>query len=189
MVHNTSGVLLTGNNPLPYGVSYSQQSKLGVCCYLFVKRTYIAPMAGSGLSKHLLTPVRPHTSKAIVPRELQRYECAAAEFAREQEYLGFGSWTSFIAHCCCMPRGTDAGSVYTELWACPDPASSNNTIMYKERQRRTRNMSSIPFVRSVCGRTFMDEAGDPLPEQEPIWDPASGRFVVASKLIVVTEYW
>jgi hypothetical protein len=79
--------------------------------------------------------------------------------------------------------------VHTELWACQDPSSNNRTIVYKERRRRVGNASSISFVRPVCGRTFLDHAGNPLPVQEPIWDSATGRFVVVARRVLVAEFW
>ena len=109
-------------------------------------------------------------------------ECTAAGdgLLKELEFIGYDSWAEFTQSCCCMarPRTNISDTPWVELWACDGSGVAGNAsqALFKERQRKQDVDERVHFVRPFCGRQFLDQFGQPLPNQEPRWSETHERF-------------
>jgi len=136
-----------------------------------------------------LSPVTPHTASSGPITGV--VDCYKEEYARAQEFIGFGDWRNFTASCCCMSRAnaTDLSpetldTHVVELWACHKPDGGASTpVVYKERQRRDLDPGdTISPVRGFCETHFRNpnSATDPLGDSGavPVWNPELERLGV-----------
>jgi len=133
-----------------------------------------------------LTPVSGHTASSSV-KSSAVVDCYQEEYARAQEYIGFGNWSAFTDNCCCMSRSnvTDPGDLsghITELWTCKNTIAATSLeaakrpIVYKERQRRELiPTSTVSAVRGFCETIFRDQYGNPI-VSEPVWNDDLGKL-------------
>lgn len=154
-----------------------------------------------------LTPVSGHTASSNLLAKVDVVDCYREEHARQQEFLGFGNWSRFTQHCCCMSRSNATADdaleeQLTELWSCTNANTAGvqmerlqRPIVYKERQRRPlKPGTKVSPVRRFCETFFRDQYGMPI-AQEPNFDETAGKLGIywykedGSVLKFHDDYW
>jgi hypothetical protein len=119
-------------------------------------------------------PVAPPLSDESLP--LGDEPCVLEQAVTSLEFLEYGSWAAFVAHCCCMPRAYQGSAPLVELWACDNG-------QYKERARRLHESDLLSPVRQFCATEFAGGA------EEPAWVASAQRIGVAYDGRTFVDYW
>jgi len=153
-----------------------------VTCVIGGELIFIGTFAEAALS-----PVTGHTSSRGPVEDV--VDCHREEYARSQEFIGYGNWQNFTDHCCCMSRAnvTDRSPAtlnthVVELWACVKD-DTETPVVYKERQRRDLEPGALVApVRGFCETHFRNpnDAWYPTADsgEQPVWDESRRKLGV-----------
>mmetsp|Transcript_42041 Transcript_42041/g.104189 ORF Transcript_42041/g.104189 Transcript_42041/m.104189 type:complete len:577 (+) Transcript_42041:826-2556(+) len=129
-------------------------------------------------------PVTPSTSNATIPLNLE--PCVLEEALAKLEFLEYGSWGAFVAHCCCMPRKFIGDRPLTELWACDNGG-------FKERVRRETASDLLSPVRNFCATEFLMQQANgnvvSAPSLTPKWNVTARRIGVDFNGVPIFDMW